>query len=133
MEQINNDLYYEKTKSFIQQHINDQFLDSILRQKMIDCYQQLTTDNAKDFYNYIHNLYFQEINKNINLFNRTCFKYSAIIFVSGSVIASIGAIGKYFSSKTSRINKYSQLIQNFGFISIFVGTLMVFLCWTLNF
>ena len=99
MDQLISDQYYDKTRAFIQEHAKATFLSEEIQNKLIELYNTLTIENAKQIYESATTLYYDAARENMRQFNLSCFKFAGTGILMGSGISLVGYLGTKFTDK----------------------------------
>lgn len=126
MDQIQLDQYYNKARTFIQEHIQKEILSDEVKNKFIEYYQSINTENAKHIYDSVSALYSDAVKVNrreILLFE---LKWSGTLSLFGCIIILFGTIGKRFILPSSRFYKYGTHIQIGGSMVLLFSIMLFF-------
>ncbi|QKF93953.1 hypothetical protein QKU48_gp0495 [Fadolivirus algeromassiliense] len=128
MEQIISEKYYDKARSFIQEHIESTILSENNKNQLINLYNSLTNENGKQVYETASNLLSNATGEAYMKFHMACLKISLTWFLIGIVLLLSGFIGTEFCNKYSYCNKFFEyiLVGGIGIIMFSIPIVVLF-------
>jgi hypothetical protein len=126
MEVITNNHYYTQTRQFIETHATESFLSQEIKDKFVEFYQSVNTENAKVVYDEVCNLYNHAKDMNRREFNSAMLKLSLMVFLVSGATSLVGTAGTYLIPKISWFHRLSKWIQKIGYGGMVVGGCMLF-------
>jgi len=131
MDEIISNRNYEIAKKYIEDNIDKFYLSEEAKNRLTECYNSLTTENAKTLYNEVLNIcsnasgtYYRN---NKREFNWYMLKLSATICLTGVIPCVLSEVArKYISPERTQVHSFIDIISKCGVCVFVVGFAMAF-------